>query len=73
MEQTDRKCVYRKLYTVEQDSDGLTAAKIATIAIIRLLYMKYAHYALFRSCLLICGITIVRSLSFLFLDEFEKL
>ena len=42
------------------------------IAIIRLLYRSYAHYTLYRSCLPICRIVIVRSLSFWFLDEFEK-
>ena len=50
------------------DSYGLTAAKIAIVGI---LYRNYAHYTLYRSCLPLYGITIVRSLWFWFLDEFE--
>ena len=42
------------------------------IAIIGIRYRNYAHYNLYRSCLLIYGITDVRSLSFLFLDDFER-
>ena len=34
-------------------------------------YRNYAHYTLYRSCLPIYVIAIVRSLSFLFLDDFE--
>ena len=34
-------------------------------------YRNYTHNALDRSCLLIYGIAIIRSLSFLFLDDFE--
>ena len=50
------------------DSDGLTAAKIATkmIAIVGIFYRNYTHYILYGSCTLIYRIAIVRSLSFLF-------
>ena len=41
------------------------------IAIIGIRYRDYTHYTLYRSCLLIYGIAIVRSLSFLFLDDLE--
>ena len=41
------------------------------IAIVGICYRNYAHYNLYKSCLLIYGIAIVRSLSFLFLDDFE--
>ena len=41
------------------------------IAIVGILYRKYAYYTLYRSRLPIYGIAIVRSLSFLFLDDFE--
>ena len=41
------------------------------IAIIGIRYRNYAHYTLYWSCLLIYGIAIIRSLSFLFLDGFE--
>ena len=34
-------------------------------------YRNHTHYTLYRSFLPIYGITIVRSLSFLFLDDFE--
>ena len=34
-------------------------------------YRSYAHYNVYRSCLLIYEITVVRSLSFSFLDDFE--
>ena len=34
-------------------------------------YRNYAYYTLHRSCLPIYGITIVKLLSFLFLDDFE--
>ena len=55
------------------DSDGLTVAKIATkmIAIVRIRYIKYAHYTLYRSFLPIYVIAIIRSLSFSFVDDFE--
>ena len=46
-------------------------SKQLIIAIIRLCYENEAHYTLYRSCLPIFGITI-KSLSFLFLDEFEE-
>ena len=42
------------------------------IAIVGFRYRNYAHDTLYRSCLLIYGIVIVRSLSFLFLDDFER-
>ena len=41
------------------------------IAILGIRYRNYTHYALDRSCLPIYGIAIIRSLSFLFLDDFE--
>ena len=41
------------------------------IVIVRIRYRNYAHYTLYRSCLLLYGITIVRLLSFLFPDDFE--
>ena len=41
------------------------------IAIVGIPYRNYAHYTLYRSCLPIYGIAIVRLLSFLFLDGFE--
>ena len=46
--------------------------KIATkmIAIIGICYRSYGHYTLYRSCLPIYGIAIVRSLSFLFPDDY---
>ena len=56
------------------DGDCLTAVKIAAkfIAIVRTHYGNYTHHTLYRSCLLIYGIAIDRSLSFLFLDSFER-
>ena len=55
------------------DSDSLTVVKIATkmIAIVGIRYKNYALYTLYRSCLPIYGIAIIRLLSFLFLDDFE--
>ena len=41
------------------------------IAIIGIRYRNYTHYTKYRSCLPIHVIAIVRSLSFLFLDDFE--
>ena len=41
------------------------------IAIVGICYINYAHYSLYRSCLPIYGIAIVRLLLFLFLDDFE--
>ena len=41
------------------------------IAIVGIRYRNYTHPILYRSCLPIYGIFIVRSLSFLFLDDFE--
>ena len=41
------------------------------IATVGVCYGNYAHYTLYRSCLPIYGIAIIRSLSFLFLDDFE--
>ena len=41
------------------------------ITIIGVRYRNYTHYTLYRSCLPIHGVVIVRSLSFLFLDDFE--
>ena len=41
------------------------------IANVGIRYRNYAHDTLHRSCLLIYGITIIRSLAFLFLDDFE--
>ena len=41
------------------------------IAIIEICYRNYAHYTLYRSCLPIYGIAIIRSLSFSFPDDFE--
>ena len=52
------------------DSDSLTATKIAT-KIDRCGWNLNTHYSLYRSCLPIYGIAIVRSLSFLFLDHFK--
>ena len=40
--------------------------------IVGIRYRNYTHYILYRSCLPIYGIAIVRSLSFLFLDDFER-
>ena len=42
------------------------------IAILGIHYRIYTHYALHRRCLFIYGIAVVRSLSFLFLDDFER-
>ena len=42
------------------------------IAIIGILYRNYAHYTSYRSCLPIYGIAIVRSLSFLCLDDLKE-
>ena len=50
------------------DSDGLMTAKIVTE---NHHYRNYPHYTLYRSCVPIYGIAIIRSLSFLFLDDFE--
>ena len=58
--------VYTRLYCI------LYIVELDLIATIRLLYRNYAHYALCRSCLLICGIAIVRLLSVLFHDDFEE-
>ena len=41
------------------------------IAIIGICYRNYTHHTLYRSCLLIYGIAIIRLLSFLVLDDFE--
>ena len=41
------------------------------ITIVGIPYRNYAHYTLYRSCLPIYGIAIVRLLSILFLDGFE--
>ena len=41
------------------------------ITIVGISNRNYAHYALYRSCLPIYELTIIRSLSFLFLDDFE--
>ena len=41
------------------------------IAIVGVRYRNYTHFTLYRSCLPIYGIAIVRSLSFLFLGDFE--
>ena len=41
------------------------------IAIIGICYKNYAHYTSYRSCLPNYGMVIVRSISFLFLDDFE--
>ena len=41
------------------------------IAIIGIHYRNYAHCTVYRSCLPIYGIAIARSLTFLFLDDFE--
>ena len=56
------------------DSDGLTVAKVVTNWLLPciLRYRNDSHYNLYRSCLLIYGITIVRLLSVWFLDEFEE-
>ena len=55
------------------DSDGLTATEIATkmLAIVGICYRNDAHYTLYRNCLPTYGIAIIRSLPFLFLDDFE--
>ena len=42
------------------------------ITIVEICYRNYTHYSLYRSCLLIYEIAIVRSLSFLFLNDFEQ-
>ena len=41
------------------------------MAIVGIRYRNYASYTLCRSCLLIYVVAIVRSLSFLFLEDFE--
>ena len=51
------------------NSAGLMAMKM--IAIVGIGYRNCTHYTLYRSCLLIYGIAIIRLLSFLFLDDFE--
>ena len=38
---------------------------------VRIRYIKYTHYTIYGSCLPIYGIAIIRSLSFLFLHDFE--
>ena len=42
------------------------------IAVVRIRHRNYTHFTLYRSCLLIYGIAINRSLSFLILDGFEE-
>ena len=39
--------------------------------VVGICYRNYTHHNVYRSCLLIYGIAIIRSLSFLFLDDFE--
>ena len=51
-----------------RDRDGLKA-KIAKKNY--RYHHNYAHHTSYRSCPLIYGITIIRLLSFLFLDDFE--
>ena len=63
-------------FTVEPDgfdsnSNSPTATKMATKAIMGIRYRNYTNYTLYRSCLLIYGIAIIRSLSFLYLDDLE--
>ena len=41
------------------------------IAIVGICYRNYTHSTLYKSCLPIYGIAIIRSLSFLFLDDFK--
>ena len=41
------------------------------VAIVGIHYKNYIHYTLYKSCLPIYGIAIIRSLSLLFLDDFE--
>ena len=41
------------------------------ITIVGICYRNHTHYTLYRSCLLIYGIAIIRLLSFLFPDAFE--
>ena len=55
------------------DSDGLTTVKTAPKNDCHhgIRYGNYTDYTLYRSCLPIYGITIIRSQSFLFLDDFE--
>ena len=43
------------------------------IAIVGFRYRNYPHSILYRSCLPIYGIAIVRLLSFLFIDDFERI
>ena len=54
-------------YNHSENSDRLIIVIITTIR-----YRNYGHYPLYRSCLPIFGIAIIRSLSFLFLEEFEE-
>ena len=42
------------------------------IAIVGIRYRNYTRYTLYRSCLPIYGIAIVRPPSFLFRDDFEQ-
>ena len=41
------------------------------ITIVEIRYRNYNHYNIYRSCLLTCGIAIVRLRSLVFLDDFE--
>ena len=41
------------------------------VAIIGIHYRNYAHYTIYRSCLPIYGIAIIRPVLFLFLDDFK--
>ena len=55
----------------EVDNRCFNIAKVATTNH-RYRYERYTHYSLYRSCLLTCGVAIVRLLSFWFLEEFER-
>ena len=48
-----------------------TAMRTKIIAIVGICHRSYTHYTLYKSCLPICGIVIIRLLSFLFFDDFE--
>ena len=41
------------------------------IAIVGIRYRNYTHYTLYRTCVPLYGIAIVRLLQFSFLDDFE--
>ena len=60
-------------YTVEPDLIAMAnnSGEKLSLAAIAEIQCRHASYNIYRSCLLIYGIAIVRSLSFLFLVDFK--